>query len=281
MASIDITLGVAPPATRAGAKAATALGQAWLRLQFQLTRLAGRPPPRVVFLHIPKCGGTSINHHFKSNFGGARSGMSVQLDSMTGSAGDAASLDRAKKAFYVAGHFGWSAMDAFSADATRFTVVRDPFERLRSLFQFVRGSRRLRHPTFAKVGYAAARMDFAEFCLSEDPEVRALVDNAMARTLASNYFPFAEENAAATVQAANAHLDALDFIIEAKRISIALPRLAAATKTTLLSGHDWLNRSQPAEKSTTSRKLFLNDRCLSARIACDLEVYEHARRRAL
>lgn len=254
--------------------------RAWLRMQFQQKLRTGKAPPRVVFLHIPKCGGTSINYHFKSNFGGARSGMSVQLDSMTGSASDPEALERAKKAYYVAGHFGWSALNAVSDGAVTFTIVRDPFERLRSLFQFVRGHKRLKHPTFAKLAQLAQDMDFAQFCLSDDPDVRALTDNAMARTFASNYFPF-EPASAATVGAARANLDTFDVVIEAKRISTALPRLADATQTTLMFGRDWLNRSRPVEKVAMSRQDFLNDRSLFARTAQDLEVYEHALQRAI
>ncbi len=257
------------------------LKRSWLRLQFQLKRLTGKAPPRVAFLHIPKCGGTSINYHFKSNFGGARSGMSVQLDSMTGSDSDPAELERARKAFYVAGHFGWSAMASVSEGAIRFTVMRDPFDRLKSLFQFVRGGTRLKHPTFARVAAAAADMDFAEFCLTDQLEVRALVDNAMARTLASNFFPFEATDPAKTVQAAAANLDTLDFIADIKCLSTALPRLAEATSTTVLSEHDWLNKSEPAAVEVMSRRCFLNDRELFARIAQDLDVYEYAQQRAL
>lgn len=257
------------------------LRRSWLRLQFQLKRLTGKAPRRVAFLHIPKCGGTSINYHFKSNFGGARSGMSVQLDSMTGSASDPAELERARKAFYVAGHFGWSAMASVSEGAVRFTIVRDPYDRLKSLFQFVRGGRRLKHPTFARVALAAAHMDFAEFCLTDQAEVRALVDNAMARTLASNYFPFEATDPAKTIQAAKANLDTLDFIVDIKDLSTALPRLAEATGTTILSEREWLNKSEPAAEKVMSRRHFLNDRNLFARIAQDLDVYEYAQQRAL
>src|SRR5262249_11733845 len=147
------------------------------------------------------------------------SGMSVQLDSMTGSDSDPAELERARKAFYVAGHFGWSAMGSVSEGAIRFTILREPFDRLKSLFQFVRGKTRLKHPTFARVALAAARMDFAEFCLTDEPEVRALVDNAMARTLASNYFPFQASDPLTTVQAALANLDTLDFVVDIKDLS--------------------------------------------------------------
>ena len=257
------------------------LRRSWLRLQFQLKRLVGKAPPRVAFLHIPKCGGTSVNYHFKSNFGGARSGMSVQLDSMTGSDSDPAELERARNAFYVAGHFGWSAMARVSEGAVRFTIVRDPFDRLKSLFQFVRGGRRLKHPTFARVAAAAADMDFAEFCLTDQPEVRALVDNAMARTLASNYFPFEAADPAKTVRAAAANLDSLDFVVDIKNLSTALPRLAEATGTTIVSEREWLNKSEPAAAEVMSRQCFLNDRNLVARIAQDLDVYEYARQRAL
>jgi len=257
------------------------LKRAWLRLQFQLKRLAGEAPPRVAFLHIPKCGGTSINYHFKSNFGGARSSMSVQLDSMTGSASDPAELERARKAFYVAGHIGWSAFASVSDGAVRLTVLREPFDRIKSLFQFVRGGKQLKHPTFARVAQSAARMDFAEFCLTDESEVRALVDNAMARTLASDYFPFEASDPLATVRAAKANLDTLDFVFDIRELSAALPRLAQATGTTILPGRDWLNKSEPVAEEVMSRKHFLNDRKLFARIAQDLDVYEHVRQRAL
>lgn len=247
------------------------------RMSFHLGRLAGREQPRVVFLHIPKCAGTSINHHFKTNFGGSRTQRSVMLDSVSGNTADPTVLERAKKAFYVCGHFGWSALEQVREGGIAFTVLREPFDRLRALYLFARKPRRIGNPAFAALAQAAGEMSFEEFCLSNAADVRPFVDNAMARTLAHDYFPICDEIASADIGLAKRHIEELDFVVDAEQLSQTLPRIADMTRTILVRGQDWRNRTGSPEHVAITRDDFLRDSKLSARIAQDLEVHEHAR----
>jgi len=248
------------------------------RFAFHLGRLTNNGPPRVVFLHIPKCGGTSINHHFKSNFGGKRTKRSVLLDSVVGNTSEASVIEDAKKAQYVAGHFGWNTLERVRQGAVTFTILREPFDRLRALYAFARKPRRIAHPAFAKLAETATRTSFEEFCLSDEPGVRAMTDNAMTRTLAYDYYPLAPVCAADTDIACD-HLDQLDFIASVGNLSEALPRIAKATRTKIVRGQTWLNQTRAPDGAVMSRKDFLADPHLYARIASDLAVYEHAQRR--
>jgi hypothetical protein len=251
----------------------------WLRARFRLDRVLGRAPPRVVFLHIPKCGGTTINRHFKWNFGNARSGMLAEIDSMCG-AGEAV-LARARAAQYVFGHFGWATMQAVEHNAVRFTVVREPFERLRSLYLYAKALGEGDHPVFRKVLACAKTHPFEGFCLSDDGEVRALIDNAQTRTLADDYFPFREQDRAMTLRRARENLEALDFVIDQRDIDAAYPQIAARTHTRLLRSQRRLNVTPRRPENVMSRQAFLRDRQLSALIAQDLDVYDHAQAMAL
>jgi hypothetical protein len=243
----------------------------YARARFHLQRLIGSPPPQVVFLHIPKCAGTTINRHFKSNFGGARSGHTVMLDSYVGNAREAGVLDQARSAQYVAGHFGWSAMSGLGERAFTFTVLRDPFERLQALYRFARKPRRIRHPAFARLASAAARMDFTAFCLHDACDVRAYVDNAITRTLAHDYYPY-RSTSLADVRLATAHLRTFDLVLQTATLSSCLNELARATGTLRVGGGDRLNRTDDAP--LMPREAFITDPRLYARIAYDQEVWE-------
>lgn len=248
------------------------------RLAFHLNRLTNKPSPRVVFLHIPKCGGTSVNHHFKSNFGGKRTKRSVLLDSAVGNAFEASALESARSAQFVGGHFGWNTLERVRKGAVTFTILREPFDRLRALYAFARKPREIAHASFAKLAETATRTNFAEFCLSEDPEVRAMTDNAITRTLAYDYYPLAP-NCDADIAIACEHLDQLDFVADVEHLGHALPKIAAATQTKIVRGRTWLNQTQTPERTPVSRKDFLADPDLSARIANDLAVYDYAKTR--
>lgn len=251
----------------------------WLRFRFRLDCALGKPPPRVVFLHIPKCGGTSVNRHFKWNFGNGQSGLLAEVDSMRGVCAEA--LARARAAQYVHGHFGWTTLQAVDASAIRFTVVREPFERLRSLYFYARAQTVVDHPVFEKVVACAKALPFEGFCLSEDRDVRALIDNAQARALACDYFPFQEHDRTRLSKAASQNLSTLDFVIDQRDLDRVFVLLAARTGTRLSRFQRRLNETPCLSGKVISRGAFLRDRELSALIAQDLEVFDFAKERSL
>ncbi|MES1156510.1 MAG: sulfotransferase family 2 domain-containing protein [Alphaproteobacteria bacterium] len=247
------------------------------RLAYRARVLSGRAPRRVVFLHIPKCGGSSMHYHFKANYGSQRSGRTVMLDSMEGSAFDPASLARARTALYVAGHFGWDTLCAVDQNAFRFTILREPFKRLVSLYFYARRLERSAHPGFAKLVEAAKRLPFDAFCLNPDPQARALIDNTEARALASDYAPTSTMDNDAIIRAATNNLAMLDFVGDTQELDEAFPAIARSTHTTLIRGKTKLNRTGEEPVRIVFHRDFLADPDLRSRIELDVEIYERFR----
>jgi hypothetical protein len=86
-----------------------------------------------VFLHIPKCAGSSVNLIFERTIGSSRSGRTVLIDDRIDTPEYAAKVARARTARFVGGHFGFETLEKVRGDdAITFTVLRDPFDRIRS-----------------------------------------------------------------------------------------------------------------------------------------------------
>lgn len=152
-----------------------------LRKIHQLAESTGirAPQKRVVFMHIPKCAGTTIVMAAKSYFGSQRSGRVVLLDDFLPSEKRRELIARAKDANFVSGHFGFETLEELRGDAYVFTILRDPYERLRSMYGFMTALKRnnplpehLRHATID------------EFFLSKDDVVLQWNNNLIARMLA-------------------------------------------------------------------------------------------------
>jgi hypothetical protein len=88
----------------------------------------------VIFLHIPKCGGTSLHTLLASNF--HAEDMCPErhtLDEWTPQ-----SLARYR---YYSGHFTYSSLDKIAGERDIVTMFREPKARLRSFFYFVKSHR--------------------------------------------------------------------------------------------------------------------------------------------
>lgn len=252
------------------------LERRWLRLRYCLRELAGCAPQRVAFLHIPKCGGTTIFRHFKTNLGSGRSAKIVHLNSMELATLEDGEVRRAQRAPFVFGHIGWNTLSTIGDGAFRFTVLREPLERLTSLYRYARTKAKPDRPVFAGLLELAKQRSFGDFCLSQEPEVKALIDNAMTRTIADDYYPLRPWNRRDAVATATEHLAALDLVLDLNDLDTSLPRLAALTGTRMARKQTRSNQTPPAAVELMSRAEFESDAALRSLIACDSVLYRRA-----
>lgn len=135
-------------------------------------------PRRVVFLHIPRAGGSSLVDHFRRRLGRPWMGQMVSLEDR--SAERAVSL--AAGARFVGGHFGAEMLvERIRNDAVVLTVLREPLERIVSAWRYARTiDKPTLRPPFERLEQALA---------SENPLVIESLDNVLARQLAGAFDP--------------------------------------------------------------------------------------------
>lgn len=137
---------------------------------------AGR---KLVFLHLPKTGGTTLHHHFSAAFSEEETCperfSNLQLIPPE-------TLARYR---YFSGHFNYEQVRMIPGPAYVVTVLRDPFERILSTYYFWKRHRPEVVRSHNLAGPAAARAtDLLGFLKSTDPAVRDAIENTMARYLA-------------------------------------------------------------------------------------------------
>ena len=138
---------------------------------------------RVIFLHIAKTAGTSIVHFFRSRM----------PEYSICSHGDFLSFPQEKSAFgrrlaefqFLSGHFGYDDVEELLPGSYSFTFLRDPVDRVLSLYRFCLHADM--HRQFA-VARAASRLGLEGFLGSTLPEVCEMLDNQQTWQLARNYW---------------------------------------------------------------------------------------------
>ena len=126
----------APPSPQGGAAAGARMPQAALAPRKAPKTLAPDLKPcdaeRVVFLHVPKCGGTTLHHILEQWFG--RANMHPErfneLYSYTGA--------QLASALVYSGHYDFYATTLIPGPKKLVSFLRDPVERLVSLYNFHR-----------------------------------------------------------------------------------------------------------------------------------------------
>lgn len=131
------------------------------------------PARRVIFVHIPKCGGMSVQKFFRAHVGSQRSGRTSILYE---GAMPNWNVEGCRHATFVAGHFGWDALEQIRRPGDFvFTFLRDPLERLQSTHAFASSHHHRRGSSFP---------DFADFITNSDPGTLVWSHNVIARQLA-------------------------------------------------------------------------------------------------
>ena len=120
---------------------------------------------KLVFLHVPKTAGTSLKVMLRTQYN-RRDVCPLTFQHQFDKA-DRIELD-AYKLFLA--HIGYDTARALSGNV--ITVLRDPFERIVSLYYYLRN----KHPD-SGAGYYAKRLCFADFISLERPEIIVGIHN--------------------------------------------------------------------------------------------------------
>jgi hypothetical protein len=124
------------------------------------------------FLHIPKTGGTSVAHFFKSLFPHHEICPAWLWDHL-----DGWPMERLQNYRLFVGHFGDALENYLGVKMRTVTVLREPVER--SISQYAHVRRDELHP-YHKL---AEQLSLREFCVH--PETRHMIENYQAKYLAS------------------------------------------------------------------------------------------------
>jgi hypothetical protein len=127
------------------------------------------PEQRVVFIHIQKTAGSSIV-----------SALQIQAGMKLPSHGDLVSAKGPSHDTnrFVLGHFGFNKTLEVPDPKFCFTFLRDPIDRIISLYHYWREDTKNKYPVFQ----AAKEVDLETFLQSDSPNVRAHIDNVQTWT---------------------------------------------------------------------------------------------------
>ncbi|MED4116868.1 sulfotransferase family 2 domain-containing protein [Priestia megaterium] len=91
----------------------------------------------IIFMHIPKTGGTTLNDIFKKSYAENEIYDHVPLEAMRNHFSQLKEEDK-KEIKAISGHHFYGIHDLFSKPYTYFTMMRNPIERVISLYYFLK-----------------------------------------------------------------------------------------------------------------------------------------------
>ena len=263
---------------------ATAVKKRTSRLSFAMREalrgLAGEAPGRrAVFLHIPKCAGSSVNLVFKRTVGSSHSGRTILIDDRIDRESYDEKIAQARAARFVGGHFGFETLEEVrGTDAITFTVLRDPFDRVRSTFGHFH-TRARGNP----LGHKLPTMTIEDYLASEGPEISQWTDNVIARQLARSHDRgrVAGMGLEEMVETAKAHLDQIDVVAFLDELPEAIARVTAAAKVPFdgQMPRENVTRRRSAKPAPKAALASLDEalrRLAYERVRGDLAVFKHA-----
>lgn len=194
-----------------------------LRLQTRIADLAPRfldasPPRKIVFIHVPKCAGTTIQSYIAGCVGGKRSGKTVKLTEMNpGALPSEDQFTKARKARFVCGHFSWNSFEKLDVgkDAFTFTFLREPRSRLESWYRYSTAYPKIHNGKIVRskpdIFCGLSRL---EMYTSDDPSITALTDNLIVRQLSGRLdnYPVSRDEWPGLLKSAMRNLQTFSFV---------------------------------------------------------------------
>ncbi len=147
-------------------------------------RSIGSPQARpVIFIHIPKTGGTSIVEYVRRRV--APRELSSHGDFLLVNDERPLPGREVVNKRFISGHFGFDYVRDYLGDSFSFTILRDPLARVLSFYRFCLHEDMQRKFAVARL---AAQLGLNEFCVSREPEVCEVLDSQQTWQLASMYW---------------------------------------------------------------------------------------------
>ncbi|WP_170936949.1 MULTISPECIES: sulfotransferase family 2 domain-containing protein [Rhodomicrobium] len=133
-----------------------------------------RRPPRIVFVHIGKTAGSWVHRQIKRRY---RRSEICPLEQEEQFPDDVGKLDNYR---LIKAHFGHAY--ASRIDAAMITVLRDPLERVVSVYYY------LREFPLTQGGHGLAKgLSFREFIFSDHPAIRQAIENTQTWQIAASH----------------------------------------------------------------------------------------------
>jgi hypothetical protein len=181
---------------------------------------------KLFFMHIPKCGGVSISQWLRTLYD-PHEICPISKDGgwRTPSSGTAAYR-------LFAGHFDINFVESVDPSGIKLTVIRDPIQRVVSLYDFWRSI----DLEWADTEYSeaplsgpryASSMSFSTFIRSENPNILCNISDVATRQLLGSRFEMLQGEPSAAVRQAVSTLSSFDWFTTTNRLSTAIEKLAS------------------------------------------------------
>jgi hypothetical protein len=178
---------------------------------------------RLFFIHTPKAGGVSVSEWLRTLY---------RPDEICPASADGVwrtPLSEAAAYSLFVGHFDIDFVKAVDPNGTKLTVIREPVQRVVSLYDFWRSF----DPEWADLEYGevsgpryARSMSFSAFIHSEDPVVADNISNLATSQLLGSRFAFLKGEPQAAIRQAISTLLSFDWFTTTNRLSAAIEKLA-------------------------------------------------------
>lgn len=172
-------------------------------------------PSKIIFIHTPKSAGISLTRYLWRALDERKLGATVLLHDHRGMPGETReqALEKARHARYVHGHLSWATASELAGDQSSymFTVLRNPRDRIRSLYFFMQNLPDI--PAFKDDHYVKG-MSPTEFLRAGDQRIRYLIDNYQVRQLQGRLdaYPSDQSPGAAMLERAVETLTKLSYV---------------------------------------------------------------------